>query len=154
MAAEAGEAISLLLCFDALGQHRHTQCGAKRDNGFRNGSPTTTVQNILQERAVDLQLVQSSFEQTERSPLKDRQCCLTQWWLLRLEAGVVYQRVVHWPHIFVEMCALSELCELNPQDAVESPSVKGVMGGVGLLFEETRGLGRRISSGCSLFNYL
>ena len=38
------------------------------------------------------------------------------------------------------MCELSELCELSPQDAVESLSVKGVMGGVGLFFEETQGL--------------
>jgi hypothetical protein len=29
-----------------------------------------------------------------------------------------------------EMCELSELCELSPQDAVESLCVKGVMGGV------------------------
>jgi hypothetical protein len=28
------------------------------------------------------------------------------------------------------MCELSELCELSPQDAVESLCVKGVMGGV------------------------
>jgi hypothetical protein len=54
----------------------------------------------------------------------------------------------------VEMCELSELSELSPQDAVESLSVNGVMGGVGLFFEETQGLGRPISSGCSLFNYL
>jgi hypothetical protein len=54
----------------------------------------------------------------------------------------------------VEMCEVSELSELSPQDAVESLSVKGVMGGVGLFFEETQGFGRPISSGCSLFNYL
>ncbi len=52
------------------------------------------------------------------------------------------------------MCELSELCELNPQDAVESLSVKGAVGSLGLFFGETQGLGRRISSGCSLFNYL
>ena len=46
------------------------------------------------------------------------------------------------------MCELSEVSELSPQDAVESLSVKGVMGGVGLFFEETQGLGRPISSGC------
>jgi hypothetical protein len=54
----------------------------------------------------------------------------------------------------VEMCELSELCELSPQDAVESLSVKGVMGKVSLFFEETQGLGRPILSGGSLFNHL
>ncbi len=34
----------------------------------------------------------------------------------------------------VEMCELSEVSELSPQDAVESLSVKGAMGGVGLFF--------------------
>ena len=32
-----------------------------------------------------------------------------------------------------EMCELSELCELSHQDAMESLSVKGAMGGMGLL---------------------
>jgi hypothetical protein len=34
----------------------------------------------------------------------------------------------------VEMCELSELCELSRQDAMESLSVKGAMGGGGSLF--------------------
>ena len=54
----------------------------------------------------------------------------------------------------VEMCELSELSELSPQDGVESPSVKGALGGAGLFFEEPQGLGRPISSGCSLFDHL
>jgi hypothetical protein len=41
----------------------------------------------------------------------------------------------------------------KPQHAVESLSVKSAVGGLGLFFGETQG-GRRISSGCSLFNYL
>jgi hypothetical protein len=41
------------------------------------------------------------------------------------------------------MCELSELCELSPQDAVESLSVKSAVGGFGLFFGETQGLGRR-----------
>jgi hypothetical protein len=53
----------------------------------------------------------------------------------------------------VEMCELSELCGLSRQDTMESLSVKGAMGGVGLFFEETQGLGRPIASGCSLFNH-
>jgi hypothetical protein len=53
----------------------------------------------------------------------------------------------------VEMCELSELSELSRQDAMESLSVKGAMGGVGLFFEETQRLGRAIASGSSLFNY-
>jgi len=52
------------------------------------------------------------------------------------------------------MCELSELSELSPQDGVESPSVKGALGGAGLFFEEPQGLGRPISSGCSLFDHL
>ena len=34
----------------------------------------------------------------------------------------------------VEMCELSELCEPSRQDAMESLSVKGAMGGSGSLF--------------------
>jgi hypothetical protein len=36
---------------------------------------------------------------------------------------------------------------------MESLSVKGAMGGVGLFFEETQGLGRPIASGCSPFSH-
>jgi hypothetical protein len=59
-----------------------------------------------------------------------------------------------------EMCELSELselcelCELSPQDAVESLSVKGVMGGVGLFFEETQGLVGLSRPGAACSNHL
>ena len=53
----------------------------------------------------------------------------------------------------VEMCELSEVSELSPQDAMESLSVKGAMDWSGPLFEETQGLVRPSASGCSLFNH-
>jgi hypothetical protein len=46
------------------------------------------------------------------------------------------------------MWEISELSELSPLDAVESPSVKGAMAGMGVFFEEMQGFGRPISSGC------
>jgi hypothetical protein len=58
----------------------------------------------------------------------------------------------HLSSVPVEMCEVSELCEVSRQDAMESLSVKGAMGGVGAFFEETQRLGRPIASGCSLFN--
>jgi hypothetical protein len=54
----------------------------------------------------------------------------------------------------VEMCELSELCELSPQDVVESLSVKSAMRRVGLFFEETQGLGRPIVVRGRVFNHL
>jgi hypothetical protein len=38
----------------------------------------------------------------------------------------------------VEMCELSEVSELSPQDAVESLSIKGPLGGVGSRFLKRR----------------
>ena len=58
MAAEICEKVALLLGLNSLGNHRQAHCPAEGDDGLGNRAAAGIRQNVLNERPVDLELVQ------------------------------------------------------------------------------------------------
>src|ERR1035438_8495064 len=66
-ATEAQEAVALLFCLDAFRDDQESHCLAQGDDGLSDGAAAVFAKNVVNERAVDLELVErQAFEVGQR----------------------------------------------------------------------------------------
>jgi len=66
VATHAGEAVALLFRLHAFGNDRQTHGAAERDDGLSDGGAAFFGENIADERAIDLDLVEGQFLQVSQ----------------------------------------------------------------------------------------